>query len=127
MVLVTRRRFVHQTAIATAALYGRPMKLLGGGRRIFGEREQNAIPIDAPAIRKLASQISGHVITPVRGEFLLMPRLACERVHDNGHANDTISRLRRRWPQEVPPVFWSKYSRRMVPISRSTNGCDIGT
>lgn len=33
---------------------------------------------------------------PVRGEFLLMPRLACERVHDNGHANDTISRSRRR-------------------------------
>jgi bifunctional non-homologous end joining protein LigD len=32
----------------------------------------------------------------VRGEFLLMPRLACERVHDNGHANDTISRSRRR-------------------------------
>lgn len=50
MALITRRRFVHQTAIATAALYGRPMKLLGGGRRIFGEREQNAIPIDAPAI-----------------------------------------------------------------------------
>jgi hypothetical protein len=33
---------------------------------------------------------------PVRGEFLLKPRLACERAHDNGHANDTISRSRRR-------------------------------
>ena len=32
----------------------------------------------------------------VRGEFLLTPRLECERVHDNGHANDTISRSRRR-------------------------------
>jgi hypothetical protein len=36
------------------------------------------------------------LVEPVRGEFLLMPRLACERVRDNGHANDTISRSRRR-------------------------------
>jgi hypothetical protein len=69
MALVTRRRFVHQTAIATAALYGRPMKLLGGGRQIFGEREQNAAPIDAATIRKLASQISGHVITPEAPDY----------------------------------------------------------
>ena len=32
----------------------------------------------------------------VPGEFLLKPRLACERAHDNGHANDTISRSCRR-------------------------------
>jgi hypothetical protein len=62
MSLVTRRRFVHQTAIAAAALYGRPIKLLGGGQWIFGEREQNAAPIDATEIRKLASQITGHVL-----------------------------------------------------------------
>jgi hypothetical protein len=61
--LVTRRRFVHQTAIAAAALYGCPMKLLGGRHRIFVEREQNAAPLDAVAIRKLASQIAGHAIT----------------------------------------------------------------
>jgi len=62
MALVTRRRFVQRTAFAAAALCGRPIEFLGGGRRILGEREQNAVPIDAEAIRKLASQITGHVI-----------------------------------------------------------------
>jgi len=63
MALITRRRFVQQTAIAAAALYGRPMKALAGTRCIFGTREQNSVPLDAAAVRKLASQITGHVIT----------------------------------------------------------------
>jgi FAD binding domain-containing protein/berberine-like enzyme len=63
MALITRRQFVQQTAFAAAALYGRPMKVLAGARRIFEAREQNAPPLDAAAIRKLVSQISGHVIT----------------------------------------------------------------
>ena len=48
--------------------------------------------------RRNRQQTSRHRdrVTPVRGEFLLKPRLACERAHDNGHANDTISRSRRR-------------------------------
>ena len=52
---ITRRRFVQQTVSATVAL--------SGARWILGEREQNASPLDAAAIRKLASEISGHVIT----------------------------------------------------------------
>jgi hypothetical protein len=32
--------------------------------RIFEEREQNAASLDAAAIRKLASQITGRLITP---------------------------------------------------------------
>jgi FAD/FMN-containing dehydrogenase len=63
MALTTRRQFVQQTALATAALFGRPMKVLVGTRRIFEAREQNAAPLDAAAIRKLASEITGHVIT----------------------------------------------------------------
>jgi hypothetical protein len=39
MAVVTRRRFVHQTALSAAALYGRPLKLLGEARQPFGERE----------------------------------------------------------------------------------------
>jgi catalase len=35
-------------------------------------------------------------LSPVPGEFLLKPQLACERGHDNGHANDRISRSRTR-------------------------------
>ena len=70
MALITRRRFVQQTAFAAAALYGAPM--LAGTRRILGAREENAAPLDAAAIRKLVSQISGHVITPETPEARLV-------------------------------------------------------
>jgi hypothetical protein len=63
MALITRRRFVQQTAVAAAALYGRPIKVLAG-TGVFQAREQNAASLDTAAIRKLASEISGHVITP---------------------------------------------------------------
>jgi len=65
----TRRRFVQQTALAAAALCGGPIKALAGSRRVFEAREQNAAPLDATAIRKLASQISGHVITPETPDY----------------------------------------------------------
>ena len=69
MALITRRRFVQQTAVAAAALYGRPIKVLEGTRRIFEAREQNAVPLDAAAIRKLASEITGHLITPEAPDY----------------------------------------------------------
>jgi hypothetical protein len=55
MQLITRRRFVQQTALAAGALYTHPM---------FGEQEQHPLMMDAVATRKLASQITGQVITP---------------------------------------------------------------
>ena len=64
MALSTRRQFVQHTAFAAAALYGRPIKVLAEARPIFEAREQSAAPLDAAAIRKLVSQISGPVITP---------------------------------------------------------------
>ncbi len=67
--LITRRRFVQQTAFAVAALYRRPMTVFAGTRRIFEAREQNAAPLDAAAIRKLVSQITGHVITPDASDY----------------------------------------------------------
>src|SRR5260370_41430100 len=69
MALTTRRRFVEHAALAAAALYGHPMKALAGARRIFEAREQNAIPLDAAAIRRLTSQITGHVITPEAPDY----------------------------------------------------------
>jgi hypothetical protein len=69
MALITRRQFVQQTAFAAAALYGRPLELLGEERRILGERDQNAAALDPAVIRKLASQISGHVITPEASDY----------------------------------------------------------
>jgi FAD/FMN-containing dehydrogenase len=64
MALTTRRRFVQQTAFAAAALYGDPIEALAGARRIFEAHELAAAPLDVAAIKKLASQITGHVITP---------------------------------------------------------------
>jgi FAD/FMN-containing dehydrogenase len=64
MALTTRRQLIQQMAFAAAELYGRPTKALAGAQRIFEAREQNVDPLDAAAIRKLVSQISGHVITP---------------------------------------------------------------
>src|SRR5580704_17385778 len=68
MARTTRRQFVQQTALAAAAIYGSPINLPGAGQ-IFGGREQNAAPLDAAAIRKLTSQISGHVITPEAPDY----------------------------------------------------------
>ena len=69
MALTTRRQFVQQTAFTAAALYGRPIRLLASGRRIVQAREQNPAPLDAAAIRKLASEISGHAITPDGSDY----------------------------------------------------------
>ena len=63
MAHITRRHFVQQTAVAAATLYGRPMKMLAGTRRIFEARDLNAAPLDPAAIRKLASEMTGQIIT----------------------------------------------------------------
>ena len=66
--LITRRRFVRQTAFA-AALYGCPLRVLAGSRGFFDADKQNGAPLDAEAIRKLASHLVGHVITPEKSEY----------------------------------------------------------
>jgi hypothetical protein len=63
MALITRRQFVQQTAVAAAALYGRPTEVLAGMRRTFEASEQSAAPPDEAAVRKLASQVAGNVVT----------------------------------------------------------------
>jgi FAD/FMN-containing dehydrogenase len=63
MAIITRRQFVRQLGIAAAALGGSPITVLAEARRMFGEREQNAVALDAEAVRSLASKISGRVIT----------------------------------------------------------------
>jgi hypothetical protein len=65
----TRRKFLQQTAFATAALYGRPIEALAESRRLFDARQQNAAPLDPAAIRKLASDITGRVITPDASDY----------------------------------------------------------
>ena len=80
MAVTTRRQFVQQTAFASAALYARPMKVLVGTKP-FGESEQNSSLLDAVAIRKLASEITGHVITPEAPDYE-SSRLVNNRAYD---------------------------------------------
>lgn len=68
MALTTRRQFVQQTAFA-AAFSGIPIRAIARTRRMFEAREQNVAPVDASAVRKLASQIAGHVITPEAADY----------------------------------------------------------
>jgi FAD binding domain/Berberine and berberine like len=67
MALITRRRFAQQSALA-AALYGCPLRALGSVG-LIGADTQNGALVDAEAIRKLASHIDGHVITPEASEY----------------------------------------------------------
>ena len=64
MVLISRRQFVQQTAFAGAGLYGCPIEALAGSPWTFEAREESESQLDPTAIRRLASQITGHVITP---------------------------------------------------------------
>lgn len=64
MAFISRRQFVQQTAFAAAGLCGCPMEALAGTPWAFEAREQSATRLDAAAIHKLASEITGHVITP---------------------------------------------------------------
>src|SRR5579859_4828788 len=69
MVLSTRRQFVQQAAFAAAALCGCPIEALAKASRVFDAREQNAAPFDAMTIRRFASQITGHVVTPETPDY----------------------------------------------------------
>jgi hypothetical protein len=57
---IARRQFIRQTALASAVLYACPKILEVQAKGV----EQSVTPLDLVAIRKLASEITGHVITP---------------------------------------------------------------
>jgi hypothetical protein len=69
MALITRRQFVQQTAFAAAGLYGRPIEAFAAAPWTFEAREQSAIHLDGAAIHKLASEITGHIITPEASDY----------------------------------------------------------
>lgn len=70
MALITRRQFVQQTAISAGALYSFPFQP-GKGKA----------SVDPAAIRKLASQVGGRVITPDATDYESIRRV-------NNHAYD---------------------------------------
>src|SRR5215469_8421630 len=65
MPLITRRQFIGKTAVASAALYACPKTLDVQAKGV----EQNVAPLNPAAIRKLASEIAGHAITPDGPEY----------------------------------------------------------
>jgi hypothetical protein len=69
MALTTRRQFVRRTAVAAAALCGCPVTAFAGLRRTAEGTDQNVTPVEMPAIRKLVSQIRGHVIMPESPDY----------------------------------------------------------
>lgn len=81
MALLTRRDFVRQAAFGAAALYGSPIKMLRGGSRFLEAGEQKRTSLDEAAIHKLASQITGHVITPQESEYE-SSRMVFNRAYD---------------------------------------------
>lgn len=67
MALVTRRYFVEQMLSATAALCGWPLAAVAGSGQMG--KGQNAPAVDAAALRKLRSGITGRLITPETPEY----------------------------------------------------------
>ena len=69
MAVSTRRQFVQQSLLAAAALYGYPVQSLARVRGILPAGEQNAASVEPAEIRRLASKINGHVITPQASDY----------------------------------------------------------
>ena len=69
MARTNRRHFLQQTAFAAAALCGRPLETLAATRPLFKTSGQNAAHLDPAALRKLASEISGRLITPEASDY----------------------------------------------------------
>jgi FAD/FMN-containing dehydrogenase len=81
MASITRRRFVEHAAGAVAALCAHPMAALAGITQDPDARALNGASLDAAAIRRLASEISGHLITPDASDYE-SPRLIFNRAFD---------------------------------------------
>ena len=69
MGLTTRRQFIRRTAVAAALLSGLPARTRAGARGIFPPRERTTAAVDPGAIRRLASGLTGHLITPEAPEY----------------------------------------------------------
>jgi FAD binding domain/Berberine and berberine like len=79
--VMNRRQFAHKATVAAATFCGRPLGALARAYGIPEPRVQNAAPPDSLAIRKLASQISGHIITSETSEYD-SARLIFNRAYD---------------------------------------------
>src|SRR6516162_7389227 len=69
MALINRRQFGRRIAFAAAALYSRPVTAVARAGRVAGSVAQQSSPLDTVAVRKLASVITGHVVTSESQEY----------------------------------------------------------
>jgi len=69
MTLNSRRKFLRQASLGTAALYGSHATVLGAVARVCEAYTQGVPRTDAVLIRKFSSQIAGQVITPEMSDY----------------------------------------------------------
>jgi len=69
MGLTTRRQFIRRTAVAAAFLSGLPTGTRAGAGGAFPPPERSAATVDPAAIRRLASGLTGRLITPEAPEY----------------------------------------------------------
>ena len=68
MALITRRQFVQQAAFSASALCAHSFHHFEGAE-ILQQGKAKSTPVDVDSIRKLASKIAGHIITPDASEY----------------------------------------------------------
>jgi FAD/FMN-containing dehydrogenase len=78
---ITRRRFVAYSAASSVALRSHRLKALADTRQGSEVPAPEAAPLDAAAVRKLASQATGRVVTPDSPDYDLS-RLVFNRAFD---------------------------------------------
>jgi FAD binding domain/Berberine and berberine like len=69
MAVSSRRQFLQQMSLGAAALCWSRTKAIAAAKRAFGGRAQDIAATDAASIRRLASEIRGHVITPEMPDY----------------------------------------------------------
>ena len=69
MAPITRRRFVQNTAGAVTALCTHPLAALAEVRHGLDASRHNGAPLDAVAIRRLGSEITGHLVTADASDY----------------------------------------------------------
>jgi FAD binding domain/Berberine and berberine like len=68
MAIANRRKFLWQASLAATALWP-GTKVLASGKRVLEDPPQDVVAIDPASIRRLASEISGNVITPEMPDY----------------------------------------------------------
>ena len=69
MTLSSRRQFLRQTSLGAAVLYLRHTSVVAAASQVFESHAQDVAGSDTASIRKFASRIAGHLITPEMSDY----------------------------------------------------------